>query len=262
MRVPKFPALGALTAIAMAPVPAMADEYVQFSLGVDYSSGDYGDVADTDMLAVPVGVKIQGDNFWLRGSVPYVHIKGPEGVVPGDGGVSPGNGGGGGVVIDSRSGIGDTNLAAGYTIPIGSATWFDVIGKVKLPTASKSKFIGTGTTDFTAEGELLHSFGDVSVSVSGGRRFNGSNNLYPLNDVWQAGAGIYANAGAQLSLGLGYEWREGALDTSPDRSEATAFATYKMSDALRLQGYGYTGFSDGSPDLGGGLQILYRIGGN
>lgn len=261
-----YAATGA-AALAMAASPAFADEYWQFSLGADYSTGDYGDEADTDMLAVPVGVKYQGENVWFRASVPYVHIKGPEGVIPGEGGVSPGNGngnggGGGGdeVVSDTRSGIGDVNLAAGYTIPVGSRTWFDVIGKVKLPTGSKSDFIGTGTTDFTAEGELLHSFGDVSVSLNGGRRFNGSNDLYPLDDVWLAGGGIYANAGPQLSLGLSYEWREGALETSPDRSEATAFATYKMSDALRLQGYGYTGFSDGSPDVGGGVQVLYRIG--
>lgn len=257
-----FTAAG-VAALALAANPAQAEDYWQFSLGADYSTGDYGDEADTDMLAVPVGVKYQGGNVWFRASVPYVHIKGPEGVVPGDGGVSPGNSGGGGeVVTDTRSGIGDVNLAAGYTLPIGDATWFDVIGKVKLPTGSKSKFIGTGTTDFTAEGELLHSFGGVSVSVNGGRRFNGSNSLYPLNDVWLAGAGIYGNAGENLSLGLGYEWREGALDTSPDRSEATAFATYRANDALRLQGYGYTGFADGSPDVGGGLQILYRIGAN
>ncbi|WP_066555550.1 hypothetical protein [Croceicoccus bisphenolivorans] len=261
-------AAGAAMALAMAATPAMADEYWQFSLGADYSSGDYGDVADTEMLAVPVGVKYQGDNVWFRASVPYVRIKGPQGVIPGDGGVSPGNGngngGGGGdtVVIDTRSGVGDVNLAAGYTLPIGDATWFDVIGKVKLPTASKSKFLGTGTTDFTAEGELLHSFGAVSAAVRGGRRFNGSNELYPLQDVWQAGAGIYAKAGPQLSLGLDYEWREGALTTSPDRSEATASATYKVSPALLLQGYGYTGFADGSPDAGGGIQILYRIGAN
>ena len=251
-------AAGAAT-LALTANPASAEEYWQFSLGADYSSGDYGDAANTDMLAAPVGIKYQGENFWLRGSVPYVHIKGPEGVIPGDGGVTTGNSGGT-VVRDSRSGIGDVNLAAGYTLAFGDATWFDVIGKVKLPSASKAKFIGTGTTDFTAEGELLHSFGDVSVSVNGGRRFNGSNSLYPLNDVWLAGGGIYAKAGPRLSLGLSYDWREGALDTSPDRSEATAFATVKMSDALRLQGYGYAGFAKGSPDAGGGLQILYRIG--
>lgn len=249
-------ALGAMTIAALTAIPAQAEDYWQFSLGADYSKGDYGDPVDTEMLAVPVGVKYQGENIWLRASVPYVRIKGPEGTIPGDGGVS----GGGSTVIDTRSGIGDVNLAAGYTLPIGDKTWFDVIGKVKLPTASKEKFLGTGTTDFTAEGELTHSFGAVSAALRGGRRFNGSNELYPLQDVWQAGGGIYAKAGEQLTLGLDYDWREGALPTSPDRSEATASATVKLSPSLLLQGYGYTGLADGSPDLGGGLQILVRMG--
>ncbi|HEX2794784.1 MAG TPA: hypothetical protein VHN58_10205 [Croceicoccus sp.] len=247
--------------IAALSVPAGAEEYTQFSIGADYSTGDYGDLADTKMLAIPVGIKFQGDSFWARATVPYLRIEGPEGVIPGDGGVSPGPGGGDGTtVIDTRSGIGDVNLAAGYTIPLGGSTWFDAIGKVKLPTASKEKFLGTGTTDFTAEGELLHSFGGVSAAVRGGRRFNGSKALYPLNDVWQAGAGLYAKAGPKLSLGLDYDWREGALDTSSDRSEATASATYKLSAGLLLQGYGYTGFSGASADLGGGVQILMRFG--
>ncbi|AKM10484.1 hypothetical protein [Croceicoccus naphthovorans] len=266
-RIAKTGIATAAIAITMAAAPASADEYWQFSLGADYSSGDYGDVEDTTMLAIPVGVKFQGDNVWFRASVPYVRVDGPDGVIPGEGGVSPGNGngnGGGGSgedIVDTnvRSGVGDVNLAAGYTLPVGDRTWFDLIGKVKLPTASKSKFLGTGTTDYTLMGELLHSFGGVSVAVNGGRRFNGSNDLYPLNDVWQAGGGIYGKAGEQLTLGLGYEWREGALDTSPNRSEVTGSATYKVSPGLLLQGYGYTGLSDGSPDVGAGLQVLVRM---
>lgn len=263
----KRAAASAALAVSLCSVQASADEYWQFSLGADYSTGNYGDVVDTDMLAVPIGVKYQGDGFWARASVPYVRVTGPDGVIPGDGGVTRGNGNGnvgGGtgdtVVTDTRSGIGDVNLSAGYTLPIGDRTWFDVIGKVKLPTASEAKYLGTGTTDFTAMGEVLRSFGNVSVALNGGRRFNGSNDLYQLDDVWLAGGGVYAVAGEGLTLGLGYEWREGALDTSPDRSEATASATFKVNPSLLLQGYGYTGFSEGSPDVGAGVQVLYRIG--
>lgn len=266
-RIVKTGIAGAAMVAALGAASANAEEYWQFSLGADYSSGDYGDAEDTTLLAVPASVKHQGDNLWLRASVPYVRVDGPDGVIPGEGGVSPGggngNGGGGtGDAIDTnvRSGVGDVNLAAGYTLPVGDRTWFDLVGKVKLPTASKSKFLGTGTTDYTVMGELLHSFGGVSVAVNGGRRFNGSNDLYPLNDVWQAGGGIYGKAGEKTTLGLGYEWREGALDTSPNRSEITGSATYKFNPGLLLQAYGYTGLSDGSPDLGAGVQVLVRMG--
>lgn len=255
-------AAGGMTMLS-APAAAQDDSYIQVSTGVDYSSGDYGDTQDTDMLAIPVSVKYQSGNFYLRASTAWVDVQGPSGVIPGDGGVNPGRGSGGGSTtpppIVSRSGMSDVNLAAGYSMYLGSNTYFDAVGKVKLPTASESKFLGTGSKDFTAQGEILHVVDNVSFSLTGGRRFNGSSDLYQLDDVWLAGAGVYVSAD-EVMLGLDYEWREGAIAGSPDRSELTGSLTYKLNDSLRLQGYGYTGFSDGSPDLGGGLQVLLRLG--
>lgn len=248
--------LTALPSATLFASPAAADDYIQVSTGVDYSSGDYGDTVDTDFLAIPVSVKYKTENFYLTASTAWVDVKGPAGFIPGDGGVVPG--GTGGDVV-SRSGMGDVNLTAGYSFNLGGATFFDAVGKAKLPTASESKFLGTGSTDFTAQGELLHSLGDVSIGAFGGRRFNGSSDLYDLRDVWLGGAGVYYTKD-KVSLGLDYEWRQGSITGSPDRSEATASLTYKLSNALRLQGYTYTGFTDGSPDLGGGLQVLFRFG--
>jgi Putative MetA-pathway of phenol degradation len=242
--------LAALASFAAA-APAQADDYVQISLGADYSSGDYGSTPDTTILALPVSVKVKQGDFFVRASLPYLHVDGPA--VPGDGGALPGG------PSTSRSGIGDLSLAVGYSLPIGETTYFDVTGKAKLPTASESKGLGTGTTDFTAEGELTQVFGSTSVSLRGGRRFNGSSAAFPLNDVWQAGGGIYHTTGP-VTLGLDYDWREGALTTAPDRSEITGSIGYKLSDSFRLQGYGYTGLSDGSPNIGGGLQVIYRFG--
>jgi hypothetical protein len=56
------------------------------------------------LWALPVSVKSQGSNFYMRASIAYLNVAGPDGVIPGDGGVSPGVGGGG---TTSRSGIGD-----------------------------------------------------------------------------------------------------------------------------------------------------------
>ena len=40
----------------------------------------------------------------------------------------------------------------------------------------------------------------------------------------------------------------------------TGSATFKLSRQVRVQAYGYTGFTNGSPDAGGGLQLFYRFG--
>ena len=251
-------AAATVSALAISASPALADEpYIQINTGIDYSSGDYGEIEDTDFLAIPIGVKYQDDAFYVKASISYLEVEGPDGVIPGDGGVTPGTPGG---AVTKRSGIGDLWVTAGYSVPVGTGTWFDAVGKVKLPTASEDKFLGTGSTDFTAQGEILHTLvGGVSLGAYGGRRFNGSSDVFDLRDVWLAGAGVYFGQD-RVTLGLDYDWRQGSSTTGPDISEATASLTYKLNDGLRLQGYGYTGFSDGSADLGGGLQLLYRFG--
>lgn len=236
--------------------PAQARDYVQLSTGADYSSGDYGDTQKTDIVAAPFSVKLQKGEFFLRASLPYIYIKGPGGVVPGDGGAVPGGTPG---AVTAREGIGDLSVSAGYSLPVTGSTYFILSGKVKAPTASKADGLGTGTTDITAQGELMQQFGMIAVSVRGGRRFNGSNSLFPLRNVWQAGAGVYFQTGPAV-FGLDYDWRQASLPTASDKSEATGSLTYKLSSQLRLQAYGYTGSTNGSPNAGGGLQLLYRFG--
>lgn len=256
----------ALIALVGASAAQAEDDYIQLSTGADYSSGDYGASETTDMLAVPVTVKVKTGDLTLKASVPWLHVTGPADVIPGDGGTGHGNGngggpggGGGGAGVTTRSGLGDANLAATYDFGLADSTWLGVTGKVKLPTASEAKSLGTGATDFTLQGDLLQSFGDLSVSLGGGRRFNGSTAELPLSDVWQAEAGLYYTAGP-TQFGLDYEWRGASLPLAGDRSEVTGSVTHKLSDALRLQGYAYTGLADGSPDAGIGAQVLYRWG--
>lgn len=245
----------ALSAFAI-PQAVAAQDYVQLAVGVDYSSGDYGEDVDTDFLAIPVTAKVQKGDFNVRVTLPYLDVSGPADVIPGDGGVRGGNGAG---EVTSRSGFGDATIAATYSLGVSNTTYFDVTGKVKLPTASTEKALGTGTTDFTLQGEVLQVFGDVSLAVRGGRRFNGSSDDFQLEDVWLAGAGAYASLG-DTTLGLDYDWRDGSLPTAPNRSELTGSITQKLNEQLRLQAYAYTGLADGSPDLGAGAQILLRFG--
>ena len=266
MNKPLFAGLAAASLVAFPTAAYAEDDYVQVGIGADYSTGDYGQDEDTDFLAVPVTVKWQSGDFNVRVSVPWVHVSGPADLIPGDGGVrgngqgagGPG-GGGGSTGTASRSGIGDTNVAATYSFEVSKKTYFDVAGKVKLPTGSQKKALSTGTTDFTLQGELLQVFGDVSAAVRAGRRFNGENDDYPLEDAWLAGAGLYLVSG-DSTFGLDYDWRDGSLPTSPNRSELTGSLTQKLSDSLRLQGYAYTGLADGSPDVGVGGQVLVRFG--
>ncbi|WP_066553903.1 transporter [Croceicoccus bisphenolivorans] len=281
------PRSAALVLALAVPHAVNAEPVVQVGVGADYSSGDYGAEDKTEQLSVPVSVQVQSGRAWVRASVPYLNVSGPTGVVVGGGNGSVGGAtggvvGGGGliggllgsdtgstpssaetyeIVNYSRSGIGDVDLSAGYSVPLGRRSWLGAAGAVKLPTASEEKFLGTGTTDYTAAAELGHDFGGFTLSANGGRRFNGRNERYALRDTWQAGGAVRARASDNLTLGLGYSWREAALAGFAERSEASASASYRLNGGLTLQGYGYTGFTESSPDIGGGVQLLYRLGG-
>lgn len=236
-----------------------ADDYFQIGAGIDYSRGDYGSAIDTEMLALPFSAKLVDGPLTLRASLPWLDVTGPADVVPGDGGTGGGRGNGGSAGIASRSGIGDLTVGGSYSLTLNSHTWLDFGAKAKLPTASRDKALGTGTTDITLETELLKSFGPWSASVGLGRRFNGSNREFPLRDVWQGGAGLYRTNGP-TQFGLDYEWRQASLPGGGRRSELTGSVTHTMSAQTRLQGYVYTGLTMGSPDIGVGAQLLYRLG--
>jgi hypothetical protein len=47
------------------------------STGVSYSSGDYGDIADTRVVSIPVSLKYWRGNWRFKLTQPFVHISGP-----------------------------------------------------------------------------------------------------------------------------------------------------------------------------------------
>lgn len=75
-----------------------------------------------------------------------------------------------------------------------------------------------------------------------------------------AGRGSLYHTSGKVTLGLDYDWRGKAVPLAADRSELTGSLSYKLTDSFHVQGYGIGGLSDGSPNLGGGLQLTYRLG--
>jgi len=109
------------TALAIAAVatlgwtaPALADDGLTATTGVDYSKGDYGTGVDTEILIVPFSLRYKSGDLRFSATIPWLRIDGSSAIV-GDGS--------GGVVIDPnaprtvRSGFGDVNLGVAYTIP-------------------------------------------------------------------------------------------------------------------------------------------------
>jgi hypothetical protein len=183
--------------------PKTSKESWRLSTGINYSTGNYGELTDTKVIYAPVSLKYKKGNFSVRVSVPFVHVDGPGSLIQtpegsgggsgsgsggrtdnsGPGSANSGSGssgsGSGSVQVDStapvpvsskRNGFGDVVVAATYSFDLGSGFYLDASGKVKIPTASTAKRLGTGEVDITPALDLVKEIGPATFYVHGRRK--------------------------------------------------------------------------------------------
>jgi len=247
------------TALAIAAVatlgwtaPALADDGLTASTGVDYSKGDYGTGVDTEILIVPFSLRYKSGDLRFSATIPWLRIDGSSAIV-GDGS--------GGVVIDPnaprtvRSGFGDVNLGVAYTIPEERLGFgLELNGRVKLPTARASRGLGTGKTDFAVGAEVSKSIGAVTPFVSVGYRMPGDPAGVDLHNAWNGSAGASLALGKSVLI-ASYDYRESTSSFSRDSEELFGAFSTPVASRLNFTLYGSAGLSKGAPDFGVGSMI-------
>jgi hypothetical protein len=171
----------------------------------------------------------------------------------GVGSVAPGG------ITNRRSGFGDVTVAATYSIDFGNDFYADVTGRLKLPTASTTKRLGTGKVDATVGVDLIKDIGKVSIYAGGRHRFSGKPDNSNLRDVWGAGAGVSARVSKSASIGVDYDWQQSAFATTGSSSELTGWASLRLTRMLRVQIYAGTGFTTNSANFIGGIATSWRF---
>jgi hypothetical protein len=220
--------------------------------GFNYSKGDYGFATATEFTSVPVNVGYDSGSWLFRASIPWVTIKGPAA-----------NTGGGGVprpTTASESGLGDIYASATYRIgeflgPIQAA----FTGRVKIPTADEAKGLGTGETDTYGQFDFYRVLGSTTPFVSLGYRFLGDSTLYQLEDGVYASAGSHFRASPATVWTVAVNWSEPYVAGGDDSTDAMLSMTHDLNESWQLNAYALKGFTDASPDHGGGLQVNYRF---
>lgn len=157
-----------------------------------------------------------------------------------------------------RSGLGDTSVTLAYSLPLVSGLSLEPRARVKLPTASARKGIGTGKVDVTLAADLVGSFGSTTLYASARRRFLGRSVRFPVRDGWGFGAGASRALGPVITLGADYDWLQSAAPGRGPISEGTLWLSARLSRLLRLQAYGGTGFTRRSAETIGGLTLVWR----
>lgn len=244
--------------LVLAVQTCWADEAGALSIGtsVNYSSGKYGTSTSTDITSVPVNVTYDKGPWTLKLSVPYVRITGPGDVVAGVGKTSTVT-----TAVRTASGLGDIVAAATYNFynDAGSQFGADVTGKVKFGTGDSAKGLGTGENDYSVMLDVYKKVNQVTLFGGIGYTVLGSTTAIPLKNVIGLTAGSTFKLDDKSSVGLAYDYRQKSSSTSAAQSELTAFYMHKFNKSWKTQVYFLRGFSDGSPDWGGGVSVGYAF---
>jgi hypothetical protein len=232
---------------------------LSFSTGADYSSGDYGGTQNTEIFYVPFTTRYEFDSLTFKVTVPYLRITGPGLVVGGT--ESPFVIGNGAQTRTTQSGLGDIVGAVTYSFfPTTKAMpLIEFTGKVKFPTADEDRGLGTGEFDYTVQTDIAKGFGRFTPFGTLGYRIVGDPSGAQLDNVIFTSAGGSYKFMNWLSGGLIFDYRQATSDRSQDPIEFTPYVVLKAIEDWSLNLYGVVGFSDGSPDEGGGLQITHSM---
>lgn len=231
--------------LAAAALPALAGE-LTMTTGLDYSSGKYGTSTTSETWYVPIAAKYETGPVTLKMTVPYLRIT--NAVVDQDGNPVSNCGG-------NESGLGDITASAGYALLDGKSggLLLDAVGKVKMPTA-ESSCLGNNKTDYSVQFDVAKSFGGVTGFGTLGWKDMGNSDL---KDPVYASVGLAAKVAPASTVGVSYDWRDKVTANGDPISEASLFLSQKLSDSWKLQIYAVKGFSDNSPDWGGGLMVSH-----
>lgn len=248
-----------LAAIAVAAVvasgTAQAGDDFSVTVGADYSTGKYGGSATTDVWYLPLVAKYETGPLLLKLTAPYLRVTGPGNVI----GVSDGTVqvSGSSATRRSAEGQGDIVAAAGYSVyhDRSAGLTVDVTGKIKFATADDSKGLGTGKNDYAIQTDVYKVFGDDTLFATLGWKKMGDPADINFRDPWYASLGVSHKLTATTSIGTAYDYRQPVLAGNSPVSELSAFVSHKLTPTTKIQGYVVRGFSDSSPDWGGGIML-------
>jgi hypothetical protein len=229
------------------------------TFGLGYSNGDYGTSQNTNVeLGLPV-LSLETGDFKFSASMPYLRISG-RGLVIFDASGNP-------IIVkrraplppDVRTGFGDLNLSATYTLPSDALEGFEVnlTGSTKLPTASTRRRLSTGEADFGISADISRQFGSWGPFLTIGYLFAGKTTAYQLENTASVSAGSSLELGDGLVAVVSYDYDSSGTRLVASSKELFGSLSWIRGNGMTLTGYGTVGLSSGSPGIGAGLLVSY-----
>jgi hypothetical protein len=240
---------------------AVGQEFrITVSSGMIYSSGDYGGPETTDIVVVPFSLRVSSGGLRLSATLPYLRIDSPGNVVGGGDGPPIIIGPNTSSTREVREGFGDLSLGAAFTLPskLFDALDVDLSGRIKLPTSSSTKFLGTGKTDFALATEFSYAIETWAPYLRLGYRFFGDLPGINIMNGPTVSLGTTKQIGRIVAI-VSYDYSSATTSAVEDAHEVFAALSGPLSGALNWTGYGTVGLSTGSPNFGLGLLLTAQL---
>lgn len=249
-------------------------EGVSYAVGVgaELAHGDYGSNADATAVTLPVLVAVNPlEAVDLTFELPMVFLSSRSGsgvVVTQSGGIGLRRGASSSTVTTTtttttvtEAGLGDISLTAGWTLVADS----EVRPKIrptlflKAPTGNKDQGLGTGTFEAGPGLSLSKWLGDLQFFADGSYIFQNSTSSYAGKNYVSYSAGGGFQATDRLFVSLYAKGSSARVSAGTASLEGYVKFNYLQSRRVSWELYGLTGFSDASPDAGGGLLVMYQF---
>lgn len=246
---------------------------VAVGLGGEVTHGDYGSSADATVATLPVVVAVNpSDTVDTTLELPLVIQSSKSGsgfVVTQAGGM--GRRGAGSTAMTTttttasstvtEAGLGDINLSAGWTLlqddehtPKLRPTFY-----LKLPSGDRDRGLGTGTIEAGPGLSVSKWLGDFQLFAEAAYILQDSNAVYAGKNYLSYSAGGGMQATDRLFVSLYAKGSSARVDGGAAPVEARAKLNFLLSRRISWEAYALAGFSDASPDAGGGLLVMYQF---
>lgn len=247
----KLPLLLLLLALPLEVANAEGSEEdsvpLKYTLGFDFSTGDYGLDDRTEIYFMPISIEADYYPFLVKVTLPFLLIDGPG--APDD--LNPGS-----FEDTLNGGMGQLSSRVSYLVEPFHALvpWSEVSARLVAPTETND-LIGSGEWAFSLQADVFDQYGRVTPFASFGRTFYTGNRL---SDRLFTSVGVSFKFTERLSGGLAYDWFEASSDSISDSHDLVGFASVKAGERWSVGPYGSIGLSNGSPDFGIGISFSFR----
>lgn len=239
-------------------------------IGFEVSHGDYGAGADATLFTLPLSV------FWYPANklditleVPllYLSSKSDSGmVVTNSGGVGRGRNPNRsrtatGATTVQESGVGDINMTAGWTLladgertPKVRPTFY-----LKIPSGDLDRGLGTGTVETGPGLSVSKWLGNVQLFGEGAYIFQNSKSDYPGRNYVSYLGGVGIQVTERLFVSALAKGSSPRSEGAEAQAEGRLKLNFMHSRRISWEIYGSAGFTDASPDFGGGMMMIYQF---